>query len=83
MNQFVTELELCKEHLLRVIGAKLGYSERLSCNLRFVSGKGLSNRPLRRDAHTSGRIKSITQLNVVYAEVSAPELKAVRLLYYV
>ena len=78
MNQFVMELELCREHLLRVIRAKFGDSKRLSCNLRFGSGKGLSNRPLQRDAHTSGRIKSIAQLNGKYAEVSAPELRAVR-----
>ena len=57
MNQFVMELELCREYLLRVIGTKLGNSERLSSNLRFVSGKGLSNRPLQRDAHTSGQVK--------------------------
>ncbi len=77
MNQFVMELDLCREHLVRVIGAKLGNSKRLSSNLRFVSGKSLSNSPLQRDAHTSGRIKSVAQLNVVYAEVSAPELIAV------
>ncbi len=82
MNQFVTELELCREHLLRVIGAKFGDSERLSSNLHLVLGKGLSNRPLQRDAHTSGRIKSVAQLNGKYVEVSAPELKAV-ILHYV
>ncbi len=78
MNQFVTELELWREHLLRVIGTKLGNSKRLSSNLRFVSGKGLPNRPLQRDAHTGGQIKYGTQLNDMYAEVSTPELRAVR-----
>ena len=43
MNQFVTEPEPCREHLLRVIGAKFGNSERLSCNLRFVAEESSSN----------------------------------------
>ena len=36
--------------------------------------KALPNRTLQWDAHTRAQIKSRTQLNVVYAEVSAPEL---------
>ena len=78
MNQLSMDSKQCREHLLRVIGAKIGNSERLSSNLRFVSGKGLSNSPLQRDAHMSGQIKYGAQLNGKYVEVSAPELYAVR-----
>ena len=46
--------------------------------LEFVLVKALSNPPLQWDAHTRAQIKFRTQLNVVYAEVSTPELSAVR-----
>ena len=58
MNQFVTELELCREHLLRVLGAKFGNSKRLSSNLRFVGEESSSN------GRSSGMLTRVAKLSM-------------------
>ena len=78
MNKLDTNFKLCSGFLLHVLRKKFWVATGLVVIWVGV-GEGMVELPLQRYAHTSGRIKSGDQLNVVYAEVSTPELSNVRL----